>query len=211
MTALCSMDERGMREALDSELKKRAFWLNVYNAYGQLLLEQEPVDLLNGRARMAHYSARRICIAGRSLSLNDIEHGMLRGSRIWWSKGYLRNWFPSSFEKAYRVPLDPRIHFALNCGAASCPAIAFYTAENLDTELELAVSVFLEDDVEFNEPMNRISVTSLFNWYAGDFGGRKGIISFLQDHGSIPNNTNPDIVFKPYDWSTHLMNFNDRS
>jgi len=192
---------------LDSDAKRKAFWLNTYNAFAQIALDRGQVDLTNGSVRLRHYGKRDIRIAGRLLSLDDIEHGMLRHSKVWWSKGYLTKWFPNAFEKALRAELDPRIHFALNCGAASCPAIAYYDAKEIDLQLDLAVQVFLSNEVTFNAQENTISVTPYFNWFAGDFGGKKGTIAFLKKHKLLPQDADPKVVYKDYDWSVRSGNY----
>ena len=79
------------------------------------------------------------------MSLDDIEHGILRRSKIKWSEGYFNKLFPSKFEKENRVnKVDYRIHFALNCGARSCPPIAFYDPEKLDKQLDVATMIYLK-------------------------------------------------------------------
>ena len=202
--ALCNFDEQILIKELATEKQKKAFWINLYNAFSQVLLEKDTTAINSWTSRLKHYSSRKICIAGNMLSLNDIEHGMLRHSKVWWSMGYLSKWFPNGFEKAMRVPLDNRIHFALNCGAKSCPAIAFYDSEYLDQQLDLATKVYLKQDVIYDDKKNTISITKLFSWYIKDFGGRKGIISFLKKHQVIPDESKPVIKYHPYDWSVLL-------
>jgi hypothetical protein len=204
--ALAHVTVAQLAQDLPTEHEKRAFWLNLYNAFGQILLLAHPVDLRSHRARLAHYSARRIVLAGHRLSLNDVEHGMLRHSKLWWSKGYLSKCFPSGFEKRFRVPLDPRIHFALNCGAAGCPPIAFYHADKLNTQLDTATRGFLERDVAFDPVANSVRITALFNWYLGDFGGRSGVLRFLRRYDAIATDAAPRIRYSPYDWSVYTGN-----
>lgn len=131
---------------LANDRRKKAFWINLYNAFTQSLLRQNPA-LFKNRERL--FSTKQIEIAGKKLSLDDIEHGILRRSTIKWSFGYLRKIFPGKTEKAWRVAaLDCRIHFALNCGAQSCPPLAFYAPERLDQQLDLATTGFLQREVE---------------------------------------------------------------
>lgn len=81
-------------------------------------------------------------MAGQPLSPNAIEHGMLRRSALLVGLGYLRNPFPSRFERALRVRRpDPRVHFALDCGARSCPPLATWTVATLDHDLERATAL----------------------------------------------------------------------
>ena len=202
--ALCNFDEENLKKELFTENDKRAFWINLYNAFSQILLEKDTSAIRNWGARLKYYSSRKICIAGNKLSLNDIEHGMLRHSKVWWSMGYLSKWFPNRFEKSLRVPLDKRIHFTLNCGAKSCPAIAFYDPEHLDQQMDLATKVYLKQDVLYDPGKNTVQITELVKWYIKDFGGKKGVVSFLKKYQLIPDDAKPVILYHPYDWSVLL-------
>lgn len=196
-----------LRGDLVNEASKRAFWLNVYNAFGQILLQEHPADLRSATAKLKHYGARRIEVAGQQLSLNDVEHGLLRGSRIWWSKGYFKNPFVGPFEQEFRVPLDPRIHFALNCGATSCPPIAFFTARDLNAQLDLATKGYLSNAIVYDAERNTLSVPALFNWYIGDFGGKAGVLRFLKRHGLLRTEVSPRLRYALYDWTVRLGHF----
>ena len=120
------------------------------------------------------------------------------------------DWFVNDFEKQFRLEeVDFRIHFALNCGAASCPPIAFYSAENIDKELDMATASYLESDVEYYKAENKVVVSKLFQWFIADFGGKSGIIQILKKYGVIPASENPKISYKPYDWTLSLENYID--
>ena len=106
--------------------------------------------------------------------MDDIEHGILRRSKVKWSFGYFNKLFPSAFEKKHRVDtLDYRIHFSLNCGATSCPPIAFYKPEQLDKQLEVATKVYLSGEAAYNEADNTVALPALMGWFRGVFGGKK--------------------------------------
>ena len=146
------------------------------------------------------------------LSLDLIEHGILRRSKVKWSEGYLGKMFPSDFEKKFRVKrLDYRIHFALNCGAKSCPPIAFYDPVLIDKQLKVAVKVYLKGECKFDKDENQIEVPALMGWFRHDFGGKKGILAILKNNKIIPENSSPAIKFKKYDWSLYLNNYKSES
>ena len=187
--------------------ERKAFWINCYNAFTQILLKEKSPDLLSQTSRTDFFSSKDIIIGGQALSLNDIEHGMLRHSSIWWSKGRLRKIAPTDFEKKFRVPLDYRIHFALNCGAKSCPAIRFYDPKQMDDQLDLAMNSFLSSDVEYDKRTKTVTVSKIFDWYRGDFGGKKGIINLLWSHHLIPDDRKIKLNFREYDWSVLLHKF----
>lgn len=189
---------------------RKAFWINLYNAFVQLFIKEQHPDLSTWRSRIAFFSKRNINISGNLISLNDIEHGMLRHSSIWWSFGYLKKIFVSNFEKQLRVPLDYRIHFALNCGAISCPVIAFYTPEKLDRQLDDAMKLFLEEEVMVDEQNNTVHLSSIFKWFRKDFGGSNGIIQLLWSQRIIPEKRNIRFLFKDYNWSIMSSNFSTK-
>jgi hypothetical protein len=141
------------------------------------------------------------------LSLDDIEHGILRHSKIKWSLGHLNKLFPGKFEKKFRVhSVDYRIHFALNCGAKSCPPIAYYAPEKIEAQLELATKNYLRSEVTLDTGKNVAYLPAIMGWFRGDFGGKKGMRSLLKKHG-ISQNVKPVIRFKKYDWNLFLNNY----
>ncbi len=186
---------------LDNDDKKKAFWINIYNAYAIIYLKPDPEVILHPLNRKIFFTKKRIQISECIFSLNDIEHEILRKSKIWWSKGYLNKWFVKPCFKQLRVDLfDSRIHFALNCGGMGCPPIRFYKSETIDEQLEIATQAFLFSEVEKNTAKNRIKISKLFNWYIGDFGGKNGVISFLKKYNMIAPSENPTIVYSNYNW-----------
>lgn len=196
-------DEKILREQLQSEAAKKAFWLNVYNAFVQKLLSENSEKYKN---RHAFFSDKQILIAHHKLSLDDIEHGMLRRSKIKWSLGYLNKPFAGKFEKAFRVDtLDNRIHFALNCGAKSCPPIAYYDPAKIDMQLRLATANYLKNETEYDTTVNIIYLPKIMDWFRGDFGGKKGMKKMLNEYGVIKNDVT--IRFKKYDWTLFLNNY----
>mmetsp|Transcript_22031 Transcript_22031/g.27396 ORF Transcript_22031/g.27396 Transcript_22031/m.27396 type:complete len:318 (+) Transcript_22031:451-1404(+) len=142
-----------------------ADFINLYNAmvlHGSVVLRHPR----NASERQAFYS-HKVCYAFGPyvLSLDDIEHGVLRRSRD--GKGF-------GLEDNRRVlfttssSFDPRIHFALNCGAKSCPPIKLFTKQNLNNELKAASHAFLDSETCIKEN-NTIVLSRLFFWYALDF------------------------------------------
>ncbi|MFB6137929.1 MAG: DUF547 domain-containing protein [Halobacteriaceae archaeon] len=184
-----------------------AFWLNVYNAAVQFDLERDP-SLYDRKRRF--FGAARHEVAGTSLSLDDVEHGILRSSKWKYGLGYLPRPFPSDFERRHRLPeVDPRIHFALNCGAESCPAIAAYTAGALDDKLDASTRSFLEQSCTYDAATDVLRVSRLFFYYRGDFGGRSGIYAFLERYGVVEDGARPSVRYEPYDWTRHTGKYRE--
>lgn len=185
---------------LDSDAKKKSFWINVYNATTQLILKKDTTVYTN---RNRFYAKRWITVAGEALSLDEIEHGILRKNRSKLSLGYFRKLKSTAFIRSAMVSeIDYRIHFALNCGAKSCPPILFYHAEKLEEELELATFNYLQQECE--RRVEQIIIPKLFRWFRADFGGKQGIYSILKKYDVIPQNEKPKIRYKAYDWALHL-------
>jgi len=127
-----------------------------------------------------------VAIGVLEFSLDDIEHGLLRRN----ARNHIKESDPKL--KFMITKIDHRIHFALNCGAASCPAIAFYTEENLEEELSLAETSFVSQEFIVNHQEKTISCSSLFEWYRDDFENR-----FLDD----PRYEGYEITLTSYDWN----------
>lgn len=196
-----------LHDELNTEDDKLAFWLNIYNANIQLQLKNNVVAY-NKRSRF--FSAKGITVAGKKLSFDDIEHGILRHSKSKLSLGYFNKWFPKRFERRHRLhKADYRIHFALNCGAASCPPIAFYKPEIINKQLDLATNNYLKQEVVFDTAANSVTVPKLMLWFKGDFGGKKGIYSLLQNQQLIPANSKPKIKYKDYNWALMLNSYSE--
>ncbi|SEV90989.1 Protein of unknown function, DUF547 [Halobacterium jilantaiense] len=203
-TALAALDES--RLAALARGPATAFWLNVYNAAVQDDLQRNP-DIFEDQRRL--FGERRLTVAGHDLSLDDVEHGILRGSKSKYGLGYLPRVRFDDFQRRHRLSdADPRIHFALNCAAASCPPIAAYTADGVDDELDRSTASFLASDCEYDD-RGRLAVSRLFLYHRGDFGGRSGIYAFLREHGVLENGERPRVTYQPYDWSRKLGYFAD--
>lgn len=187
-----------------------AFWSNLYNAGTQLLLARRPELYESSLRTIRFFRATALRVAGTPLSLDDIEHGILRGSRSKYGLGYLPRLASGRFVRRYALQNpDPRIHFALNCGAASCPAIRAYERERVDEQLDLATEVYLESTADYDSEANLVELPRLFLWYRGDFGGSSGIRSLLREYGIIPQEASPRIHTRSWDWTRKAGKFAD--
>ena len=201
---------------LSSKEQRLAFWINLYNTLVIDAVIQEDVrtsviDTRLGILSFFHKAA--YLINGQRFSLTDIEHGVIRGNR-----GF--PYFPGphfpSYDPRHRAvirPLDPRIHFALNCASNSCPPIGVYTPEQLETQLDLAARNFIRGDLLLDKDQKTVSVSKIFRWYQVDFGGKQGIIDFLLNHIMEPeiqgwleeNRTTAKLNYHPYDWGLNQL------
>lgn len=191
-------------QQLKTDQQKIAFWVNIYNSFIQISLS-ENLQLYENKSKF--FSNESIKIAGEFLSFDDIEHGIIRKSKIKLSLGYLKKWFIPKWEQELRVKnIDWRIHFALNCGAKSCPPVAIYTPKNLGKELDFMTSAFLKHQTTYNTETKTANTTSLFSWFRGDFGGIAGVKKILKDY-KITSEKPKNIDFNVYDWTVLLGNY----
>jgi Protein of unknown function, DUF547 len=196
-----------LQKELTTDEAKKAFWLNIYNAYVQAALLLNPQQYSK---RHLFYRKKFIEIAGQCISPDTIEHGILRRSRHKWSLGYFCKLFPSAFEKMCWVTvIDYRIHFALNCGATSCPPIAFYNAASINEQLHLATASYLGTEVTYTPAENKVQLPALMSWFRADFGGKKGIKNILLQHHIVAPSAAKTlcISFKKYNWQLTLNTY----
>jgi len=146
-----------------------AYWINLYNAKTvDVILDNYPVESIRkiggGFFSSGPWDDKVVTVEGRSLSLNDIEHGILRP--IW---------------------DDPRIHYAVNCASIGCPNLApqAWNAGNLAGMLDRAARDYVNHPRGASVEGGRLYVSSIYEWYQGDFGGTDaGVIAHLRQYAS---------------------------
>lgn len=196
--------------SLQERNQKLAFWINIYNTaviHGVIELGiQKSVRETFGFFDRVVYE-----IGDFRFSLNEIEHGILRGNRR----------PPYGLRKPFRKkdprmlfaisPPDLRIHFALVCGARSCPPIGFYEADQIDLQLQLASESFINSpQVKIYPKEETVCLSKIFKWYKGDFGGRDSdlvdlLLRYLDEGENKTflqkNRENIRLRYLPYDWN----------
>jgi hypothetical protein len=200
--------------ALSSDAARAAFWINLYNS---LILHAIIDRSLRHTSSRGLFERAAYAVGGFRFSANDVEHGILRANRAH-LLALGPHWRRSDPRLAFRVTaLDPRIHFALNCAARSCPPIRAYTPDRLDEQLDLAARAFLNGgQLVLSRPQMRVELPRLFAWYGPDFGGgwlglwgRASLLRYAArfltdagDHAFIAANAQRlRVRFLPYDWS----------
>lgn len=205
--AIAGLEASTLAADLDSDERRLAFWINLYNAATQLAVADDPSQY---ESRRQFFSTPVCTVAGRELSLDDIEHGILRRGYSKLALGYLRSPFRDAFYDRYGpVRRDPRIHFALNCAAASCPPIVAYTPAKIDRHLDWATEGYLETHVEYDPSAERAVVPRVFLWFRGDWGRKPDILRFLRRYEQLPAAATPRLSYKEWDWSFTPENFAD--
>ncbi|MGB0295065.1 MAG: DUF547 domain-containing protein, partial [Flavobacteriaceae bacterium] len=108
------------------------------------------------------------------------------------------------FEALSVQKLDSRIHFALNCGARSCPPTRVYELEQIEEQLNNAQRHFIENTSINGD--NKIELSRLFLWYKGDFGSKSAILKLVQQNSS-EDLKSEQIKYSPYYWDIDLNNY----
>ena len=171
--------------------QKLAFLINAYNAAVlQLVRDHYPVKSVKriGGWFENPFRIKFIALLGQKLSLDDLEHDMIR-----------------------RDFTEPRIHFALVCAARSCPPLRGepYVAERLSAQLTEQGKLFLADRSKnrFDGKARVLYLSPIFKWFSNDFGGREeAIVAFVTPY--FPEPIQKELARKPdklrytdYDWS----------
>jgi hypothetical protein len=159
---LTSLDPRTLARA-----EQFAYWVNLYNALTVSVVLEHPGRtsirrMGGGLFRSGPWRDKRLEIAGQRLSLDDIEHRILRP--IW---------------------RDHRIHFAVNCASIGCPDLLpqAFVGDNLEARLQDAERRFLSHPRAVAFEDGRLRLSSLFDWYGVDFAdSRSGLLAYLARH-----------------------------
>lgn len=224
--ATCQLQNINMLH-LDPSSSRLAFGINVYNIMIiHAFLQVGIPDTMPQRG--AFFTHVGYNIGGHIFSFNELEHGILRGNR---RPPYSLSRPFSTKDPRYEMiidTIDPRIHFALNCGAKSCPPIETFTSQAIQEELQIASEAFHEsnDNTFVNESKHKIKLSMIMHWYLHDFVSSKSqlpnyLLPFLRGdkkdalkrmiHGDTDNNDDHDsgtkhsikVKYFSYDWSTN--------
>jgi Protein of unknown function, DUF547 len=166
------VEPEGIGEDDDSRL---AYWLNAYNqTLREELAERPRSGHLFRHRRLFKRGAHRT--GGLDYSLDVIEHGLLRGNKRppYGLRPLLREGDPR-LRAAPSAP-DPRIHFALNCGARSCPPVRTYTAAGVDEELEAATRSYIRAESRLDREQGELELPGVVKLYRSDFGSDAELI-----------------------------------
>jgi hypothetical protein len=150
--------------------EQRAYWINFYNALTvDVVLDHYPVDTIRaidispGFFSIGPWGKKLVRVEGEELSLDDIEHRILRP-----------------------ICRDPRIHYSVNCAALGCPKLmpTAFTSKNGEALLEQGARDFINSyhGARFDSK-GRLTASSIYGWFQEDFGGDEtGVIEHLRQY-----------------------------
>jgi len=181
------------RPALFStEEDQLAYWINAYNAFTlNAIADEYPIRSVWKTRDGQFFQRARHIAGGKALSLDDIEHSILRGDFA-----------------------EPRIHFAINCGSNGCPPVRpeAYRGDGLRDTLRKATETFLANEwnCRVDHDGKRIFISRIFKMYAEDFAGsggtkeqyRQGVLDFVARHTGLDATVIADyeVAYNLYDW-----------
>ncbi|MEM1052440.1 MAG: DUF547 domain-containing protein [Pseudomonadota bacterium] len=145
-----------------------AFWVNLYNAATvDVILKNLPLDSIRdiGLLGSGPWKDDAVTVAGRTLSLDNIEHDILRPE---WQ--------------------DVRIHYAVNCASIGCPNLArrAYTADALEDMLEDAARAFVNHPRGFGGEPDDLIASNIYEWYQGDWGTEQDVLAHARQYAEGP-------------------------
>lgn len=167
-----------------------AYWVNLYNALTlDLVLEAYPVgsirEVRGGLFNTGPWTDKVAEVDGRAISLDDIEHGVLRP-----------------------VFKDPRTHYAVNCASISCPNLdaTAFEADGLDARLDRLAADYVNHPRGARVENGRLYVSSIYSWFREDFGGDDpSVIAHLKRYAKpgLASQLEPltEVWDHEYDWS----------
>ena len=172
--------------------EQKAYWFNFYNALTvKVILDHYPVDGIRdidispGFFADGPWGAKLVTIEGEAVSLDDMEHRILRP--IW---------------------RDPRIHYGVNCASIGCPDMPpnAFTAANTDGLLDAGARAYVNHPRGAQIVDGRLEVSSIYDWFDEDFGGNDaGVIAHLKQYAEGDLRTGLEQVTRissdSYDWA----------
>lgn len=168
--------------------ERLALLINAYNAFTlRLILDHMPLDSIRDIPGGQRWDARRWRLSGATVSLNEIEHELIRPRFA-----------------------EPRIHFALVCAAVGCPPLRreAYTGARLEAQLADQTRIVHTSPRWFTLDAARgeVGLTALYDWYRGDFEQQGGsVLAYVARHvpdlaALIAGDRAPRVRFLDYDW-----------
>ncbi len=142
-----------------------AYWINLYNALTiDVVLKHYPVKSIrdidiSGVFANGPWGKALVTVEGEELTLDDIEHQILRP--IW---------------------KDPRIHYGVNCASIGCPNLLKkpFTAKTVNAQLDQAARDYVNHPRGLQIRNGKASASKIYEWFAYDFGNsEKGVIKHL--------------------------------
>lgn len=161
-----------------------AFWINAYNAYTvKLVISNWPISSIKdvsakvGSSTPWDYSFANV--AGETYTLNHIEHEIIRKQFI-----------------------EPRIHFAVNCAAKSCPPLLnrAYVGSKVKQQLAMQAKTFINNETNNTLSADAVTLSKIFEWFNADFVKNQSLIAFINKYSDVKVSESATVTYYDYSW-----------
>jgi len=181
---------QGIEISQHNRAVQRAYWTNLYNALTlDLVLKAYPVesirDIGGGLFSSGPWSDTVATVEGVELTLNDIEHRILRP--IW---------------------DDPLNHYGVNCASVSCPNLLkqAYTSDNIERLLRENARDYVNSSRGVRIENGEVTASKIYEWFQADFGGTEtAVINHIRQFAGPERAARLDVIGEiddyAYDWS----------
>lgn len=180
--------------SLKTHNEKLAFWINAYNVFAvKMVLDHYPVDSIKDAGGLFEsvWKKRVGTIGGKPITLNEIEHGILRKMG------------------------EPRIHMAIVCASVSCPDLSeeAYLPDRLEEQLSRQARQFLMNPgkgLRVDRERKIIYLSSIFDWFKEDFEPKGGVLKFItpyapeRDRAALQSG-DYDVEYMDYNWKLNRL------
>lgn len=164
-----------------------AYWSNLYNAETvRLIIDNYPVKSIRkiGNGFTGPWKKNTLVVNGKDISLNDVEHEILR-----------------------KQFASPYIHYMVNCASIGCPNLStkLWKADTLEADQIAAAEAYINSPRGVAIKGDKLELSSIYKWFKGDFGGKEGLLPHIRKHAgpelaaAIDNGAQIDGY--EYDWS----------
>lgn len=160
--------------------KRLAYWINAYNANTiKMIVENYPTSSIT-KINAKPWDQPIAKIGDKTYTLNQIENEIIR----------------PTFK-------EPRIHFAVNCAAKSCPKLLneAYMPEKMEAQLDKMAKAFVNNTEANTVSEKKAELSKIFEWYKDDFTASGGVISFINQYLEVKVKDNAKVSYKEYDWN----------
>lgn len=164
LTSMQAIDPRQLNKT-----EQFVFWVNLYNALTvNLVLKNYPLDSIRsiGDGITGPWNMELAVVADKAISLNKIEHGILRS--LW---------------------QEPRVHYVINCASIGCPDLLenALTSHNIEQQLNAAAKHFINQNKAVSLNNNLLTLSSIYDWFGEDFGDtQQALINHLSQYAKPP-------------------------
>jgi Protein of unknown function, DUF547 len=175
-------------EAMRDPQDRLAHMINAYNALSMFnVIHSGTPDTHAGWAKLRFFVLRKHTIGGRIMSLYAFENDVIR-----------------PFTNARG---DPRVHFALNCSAVSCPVLPRepFVAARLEAQLQRETAAFFArpENLRIDHATRTVWLNEILSFYTEDFVPAQGktLLEAVARYAAVPVPQDYNVRFTPYDWT----------